>query len=66
MLYGSVVQAWVVIFVVWWACLMHVQTREKRWEAMEAVEAWYEEVELGNENALEALGAAIEALKNNL
>tara|TARA_B100001093_G_scaffold148668_1_gene141401 strand:+ start:937 stop:1074 length:138 start_codon:yes stop_codon:yes gene_type:complete len=45
---------------------MHVQTREKRWEAMEAVEAWYEEVELGNENALEALGAAIEALKNNL
>jgi len=40
-----------------------LQSRDQRWEAMEAVESWYEAVEKGNEGALEALGAAIEALK---
>ena len=43
--------------------MVYVHSREKRWEAMETVEAWYEEVATGNENALEALGAALEALK---
>ena len=49
-----------------WMFFVHLQTRDKRWQAMEAVEAWYEEAELGNTVAFEALGAAIQALKHNL
>lgn len=49
-----------------WMCFAHLQTRDKRWQAMEAVEAWYAEAELGGAVAFEALGAAIQALKHNL
>ena len=58
--------AWIVVIVVIWLGIGHIRTQEKRNQAMEAVDAWYEEVERGNENAIEALGAAIEALKINL
>ena len=54
---------WVGLFCIWWACVVWIQSRDQRWEAMEAVESWYEAAEKGNEGALEALGAAIEALK---
>lgn len=49
-----------------WMGFVYLQTRDRRWQAMEAVEAWYEEAELGNTVAFEALGAAIQALKHNL
>jgi NhaP-type Na+/H+ or K+/H+ antiporter len=49
-----------------WAGFVYLRTRDRRWQAMEAVEAWYKEAELGNTAAFEALGAAIQALKHNL
>lgn len=57
---------WLAIALALWLALVSAHARERRRQAMEAVEAWYEEAQCGDTIALEALGAAIEALKYHL
>ena len=54
---------WVGVGVLWWIYLVWTQGYDRR-EAMETVEAWHNASVNGVEGALEALGAAIEALKH--